>query len=163
MKSIQKLNKLKIRQKELTDLKDEIQTESSEIFDQFITEIFVDSPELQSFSWTQYTPYFNDGSNCIFSVNTDYLYINGVSYEEADWYEEFNITNPGIWNQKTKKYEGRTEEINLKFDKKLKDITDEISKFLLLFDDDFFLNKFGDHSKITITKDGISVEDCDHE
>lgn len=163
MKATEKLKNLQIRQKELSDLKDQIQTESSEIFDQFITEIFEKSPKLESFGWTQYTPYFNDGSTCIFSANTDYLYINGVSYDEADWYEEMNTINWGTWNQNLRKYEGRTEEVNTKFDGELRDITDEISQFLSNFDNEFFLNKFGDHVEITVKKDGISVEDCEHD
>jgi hypothetical protein len=29
-------------------------------------ELFEEFPELESFSWTQYTPYFNDGDTCEF-------------------------------------------------------------------------------------------------
>lgn len=163
METTEKLKNIADKRKQLNQIKDEIQKESSEIFDQFIKEIFTKSSKLESFGWRQYTPYFNDGSTCIFSANTDYLYINGVSYEEADWYEENNITNWGTWNPNTRKYEGQVKEINQKFDKELRDITDEISEFLRNFDDDFFLNKFGDHVEISVKKDGISVEDCDHD
>lgn len=36
-------------------------------------------PELRSFGWTQYTPYFNDGDTCIFAAHTDDIAINGGS------------------------------------------------------------------------------------
>lgn len=35
------------------------------------------SDSIQSISWNQYTPYFNDGDECKFSANVHYLEING--------------------------------------------------------------------------------------
>jgi len=40
-------------------------------------EIFKKFPDLKTFAWTQYTPYFNDGEPCYFSVNTYSIEING--------------------------------------------------------------------------------------
>jgi RecG-like helicase len=38
--------------------------------------LFKEFPVLESFSWRQYTPYFNDGDVCNFSAQTDYPTIN---------------------------------------------------------------------------------------
>lgn len=37
--------------------------------DQAFAEFFQDAPEVTSVHWTQYTPYFNDGDECKFSIN----------------------------------------------------------------------------------------------
>lgn len=39
-------------------------------------------PELIKIEWTQYTPYFNDGEPCEFSVNEPYFYLSGLVSEE---------------------------------------------------------------------------------
>ncbi len=39
-------------------------------------EVFRDFPDIKNFSWTQYTPYFNDGEPCNFSVHTYNIEIN---------------------------------------------------------------------------------------
>ena len=39
----------------------------------------------------------------------------------------------------------------------------EIIEFLNNFDNDFYLDKFGDHAEITVTKNKIDISDCDHE
>jgi hypothetical protein len=47
-------------------------------FDEVSKSLFDEFPPLESFSWTQYAPYFNDGDECVFSANTDYPTVNGV-------------------------------------------------------------------------------------
>lgn len=34
-----------------------------------VMQAVLDDPTIASFSWSQYTPYFNDGETCVFSVN----------------------------------------------------------------------------------------------
>jgi hypothetical protein len=57
-------------------------------------ELFEEFPELESFSWTQYTPYFNDGDTCEFSANIDYPEIEGIG--EAN--DDYDIVNDAIVN-----------------------------------------------------------------
>jgi hypothetical protein len=42
------------------------------LFTEMSAELFADNPQLISYSWTQYTPYFNDGDECIFRCQGDY-------------------------------------------------------------------------------------------
>jgi len=54
---------------------------------QGLQEVFNEEPSLQSISWTQYTPYFNDGDACEFSCNAypDAIKLNGIAtYDEED-------------------------------------------------------------------------------
>lgn len=46
-------------------------------------ECFEKFPELKSFSWTQYTPYFNDGDSCVFGVG-EVDEVNEESIYECD-------------------------------------------------------------------------------
>ena len=133
---------------------------SNKIFTDLTKTIFEENPKVKSFGWNQYTPY---GDTCTFSVNTDYIYINGESVDESDWISETKITNWGTWNREKKQYEGRTEVINLDYDPELSKSSDEIREFLRNFDEDFFLSQFGDHAEITITAEGVSVDEYEHD
>jgi hypothetical protein len=42
------------------------------LFTEMVAELFAENPTLMSFSWTQYTPYFNDGEPCEFGCNGAY-------------------------------------------------------------------------------------------
>ena len=52
-------------------LKDKMLVESKQVFKDASAAIFEKYPQIESFSWTQYTPYFADGDECIFGVNSD--------------------------------------------------------------------------------------------
>lgn len=158
-----KFKRLKEKQKEISDLKKQMITESNSIFTDLTKEFFDENPELKSFGWNQYTPYFNDGDTCEFSANTDYIYINGEHVDDCDWINEKTVTNWGKWNNTTKVYEGRVEIDNDKWNKSLSDITTEIKDFLGHFEDDFFISQFGDHSEITVTREGIDISDYEHD
>jgi hypothetical protein len=154
---------LREKQEEIKKLKQEMLEASNKIFTDLTKTIFEDHPKLESFGWHQFTPYFNDGETCEFSVNTDYIYINGESVDESDWINETKITNYGTWNREKRQYEGRTEVPNFNYDKELVAASDEIKEFLSNFDNDFFLSQFGDHAEVTITAEGVSVDEYEHD
>ena len=159
----QKLEKLKERQSQISDIKKQVLDLSSGIFEDFYKYIFEKYPTLESFGWSQYTPYFNDGDTCIFSVNTDYISVNDECVDEAKWSSEVNVLNWGNWNRELKVYEGRVEEPNPNYDPVLTAASNEITNFLGNFDNDFYLSKFGDHAEITVTKSGVDISDYDHD
>jgi hypothetical protein len=154
---------LREKQEEIKKLKEEMLVASNKIFTDLTKTIFEDHPKVNSFGWHQFTPYFNDGDTCTFSVNTDYIYINGESVDESDWINETKITNYGTWNREKRQYEGRTEVPNFNYDKELVAACDEIREFLSNFDNDFFMSQFGDHAEITITAEGVSVDEYEHD
>jgi hypothetical protein len=136
---------------------------SEKIFNQFIKSIFIDNPKLESFSWPQYTPYYNDDLDPGFKAYLDYLSVNGQPVEEANWYSKKTITTLGTWNPITKEYDGQITEENPNYDQELSDLADEISLFLENFEDIFYLHRFGDHAEVTITKGGVQICEIDHE
>lgn len=159
----EKIKLLRTKNSEVYTLKDEIFNLSKDVFEDGCKNIFEKYPKVESFSWNQYTPYFNDGDTCTFSANTDYLNVNDEYVDDCEWMGATKVTNWGTYNRETKVYDGRVEVPNEKYDKELEDATDEIRNFLQMFDDDFYIRKFGDHSEITVTKEGVEVDDYDHD
>ncbi len=39
--------------------------------------------------WTQYSPHFNDGEPCTFSVNEPYFDVEGVDEDSEGWYSDY--------------------------------------------------------------------------
>lgn len=67
-----------------------------------VREVFEKVPEVQSIRWQQYTPYFNDGDACEFSVNDPSYKFDGVD-EEAGDYGDGYIDNWSLtYNSETK-------------------------------------------------------------
>ena len=159
----EKVKLLKVKNSEIAGLKNDIFDLSKDVFDDWCKSVFDKYPKVESFGWNQYTPYFNDGDTCTFSANTDYLSINGEYVDDCEWVGSIKVTNWGTYNRETKVYDGRVEVPNEKHDSVLEEASEEIRSFLNTFDDDFYIRKFGDHSEITVTKEGVEVDDYDHD
>lgn len=75
-----------------TEVLKQMEQLASAAFSAMARELFEKIPLIKSFSWTQYTPYFNDGDTCEFSANTDYprivytdgKYLNGKKRPGSD-------------------------------------------------------------------------------
>jgi hypothetical protein len=148
-------------------------------FPSLFSEIFAQTPELKSVGWTQYTPYFNDGDECVFSVHCDDLIVNGDSENEClsihcyvdkleseedveinkqvsklagySWYETNKIGQRGL------KFNPDYNESLAKSSRMISDILNDIPR-------DFFKDLFGDHAEITLFSDGrIEVVEYDHD
>lgn len=139
----------------------------------FMQEV-LDDPTIVAFGWSQYTPYFNDGEPCVFSVNelwvrteTDpdpaktygYDDLSVCSYLGHPSLGKVNGHQEGDWpNQEyvIDSYEGP-----------------DRARFERCFAlgaalqgghyDNVLLDAFGDHAEITVTREGITVDSCDHE
>lgn len=53
-------------------------------FGELFKAFFEENPEIHSIQWTQYTPYFNDGDECVFEVN-DTTYNRSTFKESSEW------------------------------------------------------------------------------
>jgi hypothetical protein len=158
------IEEIKRKQDEIKKIQLELKEKSGEIFKSAFEKIFEENTELQNFSWYQYTPYFNDGETCYFSASTDYININGERIDDCDWYHPTVIKSYGTYNQSSRRYEGKIEEQNPNYNQKLSESVNKIIEILALFDDDFYLHQFGDHTLIKVTRFGIDVSDYeDHD
>lgn len=111
--------------------------EGRAVFNKAVQSIFVTYPEIEKFSWTQYTPYFNDGDICAFTayIDGDYLYINGKDYYDIG--PSHPLVTRGAF-----KY---------------------VSDFLECVGPDMLETLFGDHAEIVITPTSIDVTEYEHD
>lgn len=108
-------------------------------------DLFTEEPKLVRFAWKQYTPYFNDGNTCTFSVHGDYPSINGFNqdYGEAE--------------------EDQTQEEKLSHTDQTR-IGKKVSKLINALPEEILQDMFGDHVQVTVFKNGqIEIDEYSHD
>ena len=116
--------------------------------------LFEKYPDLIGVRWTQYTPYFNDGDACEFSIYSAAVKVKDVD-EGGDWDNGFF----GPWElgyyDATKSIEGSEslQEVLREFESRLS----SGAHYVILNE------KFGDPAEVTATQDGFSVEYYEHD
>lgn len=146
---------LKVFEEKKKALVEELRKEFPALF----AELFAQSKRIDSITWRQYTPYFNDGDECTFSVCADDPEVNETNLYNTDWYD---------WRHRyyTK---GDPQYANLLTDKPTIDIAecqlvDAFTDVIESIPEDFMKDLFGDHCQVTIRRDGtIDVNDYDHD
>lgn len=153
------------RYQELVDRREkmleEMRTMQQEVFAEVMGGVFEQNPALVSFSWTQYTPYFNDGEPCVFGVNSDYL---GVVLTEP--FTDFTENSSSWYGNETENEDGHYEYedgLPTYYSESAKEIQANISNSIRLFDESELQSMFGDGVRVTVTKDGVTVDDYDHD
>lgn len=117
-------------------------TKGREIVGQAFFTVFERFPELHSFSWRQYTPYFNDGEECIFGVRGTFL-IPASDKDGDKWDHEYS---------KWSKPEGISTECLAAVDEVWSCLSEDLLKDI-----------FGDHVEVKVTKGSVTVTECDHD
>lgn len=152
------LNQMRIKMQQMKkEYEEVIQKFGKEMFNSTSKELFENNPNLTSFAWTQYTPYFNDGDTCEFGVNRDYFTINRTGESLECW---------GMDRWKDPEYKWTPDPKDYNFDSldELISTATGIQKVLDLFEDDDLLMMFGDHAEITVFRDGdIDIDSYDHD
>lgn len=126
---------------------------AQEAFKESAADLFTAHPRLESFGWNQYTPYFNDGDECVFGAHIDYPKINGEDEDDSDTLrKERWVGGEKPWVP------------NENYDAELGAALDGVKEFLRAFDDEDFKSLFGDHLEITVSRDGtISTDQYEHD
>lgn len=173
-------NKINAIQKEMTE---KFKNTIRPVFDSF----FKKHPEVLAVGWTQYTPYFNDGEECVFSVNTANFCTVEENLSDVDEWENdpMNVNDPFAGNSNSQSriqealddpndrmhdfYERLVDEWNESREKygveritSLNEDMVKINKFLRGMDEVMKM-AFGDHCQVVVTRDGIEVEEYDHD
>lgn len=147
----------------LDQLKEEIKVDVEEAVGEILKEIFDHDQRLVTIVWTQYTPYFNDGDECIFSIDVPHMgYVKeGVDPETIDEDElaEF-ADNYYEGTDNIELFEGfyHTEQMLPSTVKKMKDFYSLIQEI-----DEFIKETLGDHVKVIATRNGVTTEEYDHD
>ncbi len=115
--------------KQVEKLRGELQKVGEQFLIENFKKTFEKYPMLERVSWTQYTPYFNDGDECTFRSNHEYADIEGLEYGTFQ-YEE---------------------------------VKKQVREFLSQLDDELMQGLFGNHVKLIVTKEGISINEYIHD
>lgn len=132
---------------EYNDAKRKLADKVQESIDKLFQEAFVEYPEIKVINWTQYTPYFNDGETCEFYVN-EFNVSNSMDMNAWGEFEEDSEANPDLFIRDGYDYP------------LIKDIQEFAESDV---GTEIFKDIFGDHQYITVTKDGITAEEYDHD
>lgn len=130
-------------------------------------EIFKEHPKLLSIRWQGYTPYFNDGDPCVYTIYDFYAEVEGIKSWVHDYSKYGGRVDSGSeYNTADEAYKNERclEECFLAtWDKECPEEIKEVLSSLGSLPDDLFLQAFGDHAEITATREGFKVEAYDHE
>jgi hypothetical protein len=137
-----------------------------------ILQAVLDDPTIVEFGWRQYTPYFNDGEPCEFSVRGVWVRTD-ADQDVDDWYElDLDGKHPSLgdepyikvpttengsgWKWEKGPYEGPDQD---RYDRcHTLDAAIQGGEF-----ENVLLDAFGDHARVTVRKTGIDVEFYEHD
>lgn len=122
-------------------------------FPQILAPLFAKTDKIQSISWTQYTPYFNDGDTCEFGCNCGDIEVNGEYKGDIDWFD---------WKVNSEYYPDHKPDSSV--DVSACNVVREMEEALDSVPEEFYQDLFGDHAKITVHRNGeIVVEEYEHD
>jgi hypothetical protein len=180
------LEKIKAELAAFEEKKKSFVAELQKEFPTMFVDLFKQAPKLKSVSWTQYTPYFNDGDTCEFDVHASDLYVNGISEDyghdddtevsikihaykqlltEEDVHINKEVANKcGLHWYASKGIGERGLCYNEKYDADVANAVKEISEILTSIPEELMKDLFGDHALVTIDASGtIDVEGYEHD
>ena len=166
----EKYNKLIADQRELQR---QFQEQAQSLFKETTAEFFDLNPGINAVVWTQYQPFWNDGEECVFSVN-DPTFTNatGDDLRDVTGYGEYDGDNDDIWGVDNLYYVLTSGRDYYEADKQkiLAGPVVDVESCKLFSDmiqssefKDIMLAMFGNHSKIIATRDGFGVEEYEHD
>lgn len=118
---------------------------------------FQENPGVRMFTWTQFSPYFNDGDECVFRVN--YPTFTNDPDGEIDYDElESELEDAWLYGEDAYgEYGGKpTAE-----EEKAMDTLENLWSHSVM--DDLFESLFGNHVRVTVTPAGIRVDEYNHD
>lgn len=121
----------------LAEEKKEFEKRGGDLIKAAVKTFLEKNPEVSAIRWNQYTPYFNDGEECVFRVNE--MEVQFADDEDEDFIDSYSINND-----------------------KVADALGELES-KLGDHEDILRSIFGDHAEITVTADKITVEEYEHE
>lgn len=217
--------------KQIADIREQMTNESKQYIEQACKELFEACPEVHQIHWTQYTPHFNDGEACEFSVNEVNFVLVADLNEDGEWedsywegsviYDQEDIerceanlataaaftADPDAWRKDqyglkyvdAKEREARGEFSTLhswriphvltakpypsdptdamrELERVKKAVADTegradiikahvngVISFIQKIDEDVMQALFGDHVSVCITRDGVEIDEYDHD
>lgn len=181
-KKLSLADRIKEAKRSLEKAKRESVKIGEKLFQECVNELFEEHPDLQSFSWNEYAPHWNDGDECVFGVYWDSLNVNGE--EEQECLYTLERLNDLLADKKksetriimelsdTKKDKWEIERLKEDLESlKKRDFEEVSSKYRMKkaihdllsdIDESVYEEMFGEGT-VVVTREGISVEHCEHD
>jgi hypothetical protein len=148
-------DQIRQRTAELQEQIKKLQAEAAEQVKPLLQQFVQDNPGVSGIRWNQYTPYFNDGETCTFTVHEPRFQFGGQ--EEGGDYEDGFFDLP--WDYGSEYYaDFRAACPDRDLCEKCRSLATELRGM-----DDALLALFGDHVQVTVTKDGVEAEEYEHD
>lgn len=183
------LDTVKQKAQEIKDLRAEHQKLTQQLLADSFKQIFEEYPKVGKVQWTQYTPYFNDGDECVFGVNEweilsqdelenpDEEYEGRYSYGDAagdfstsTYRDQVNKVSPRFYKRPGSDYWsphkwGDDNEVkeNPNYDPQYGEPYEAIKELYKTIDQGTLKEIFGDHVYVAIDREGAHVEEYDHD
>lgn len=153
------IDKLKSMKKEMDDLKARIEEQGQAAFNDACGEVFSKDPGLVCFTWTQYTPWFNDGDACVFGVGEVNI-IHEHCFREDESTEEYDDDYEWDGGNVPWRDEDRAE-----LPKKVLETIEKVEEihYWIQSADEIALAAFGDHVQVRVTREGVEVTEYEHD
>lgn len=172
-------------QKQMQDAQEQMGNSIKEVIATGLQEIFDRYPFLGSVTWTQYTPWFNDGDACIFNSHIDYPGVNSTKDVEEGSYGYCEEPGEDFGSRSEKElykgYDSETRrskyEPNPNYDPEWEQCYTEVHSFMSSLRgprtgsgwdqeepfDSAMKAAFGDHIQVTVTRDGFEIDGYEHD
>jgi hypothetical protein len=131
-------------------------------------EVFNEFPDVYAITWNQYTPFFNDGDECVFRIG-GYNILSEEAFrdEDHDRYDEMYAFS-GPWRDENyvDHYATNRErygDTDFTDEVRFAPAADMITSLLKDVPDTVFKQVYGDHTEVTITREGTNTEYYVHE
>lgn len=151
---------------ELTALKEaydkKLEEEGEAALKEAFKELFDKHPRLASVEWVQYTPYFNDGDPCYFSVHDFDATLQVPEGSEEDEDEDEDSEDDELYDD-SYSYGDKLYTMSKSEDEEVKKIAEDVGELNSNIPDDVLEHVFGDHARIIATREGFDVDEYSHD
>lgn len=151
--------------------RDKIKVEAQALISAVFEDFFATNPNVYGIGWTQYTPYWQDGDECTFEVNDINVYLTEASLEEHGFHEgdQGLLTMRAYYarEKKNTKVDGIDAQIaaigGIEVLEKAINAYKPVKSLLKSIDYQYMEMLYGDHVSVLYTKDGVEVEEFEHD
>jgi hypothetical protein len=165
------MTEYQILTKKLLEKRAELSKELSNSFHGLFQEFFKNYPEIAYVTWTQYTPYFNDGDECTFSVHERaYPLTKLVGNEEPEdrpyGYdaEEFELETSTYYTKRPDFIDENQIKAGISNERatEIKSGIDSLEDVLGEIPEEVYKDVFDDHVYVIVDREGIHTEEYNH-
>lgn len=130
-------------------LLEKLRENPTEYFQPLFEKFFEDFPVVYGLRWTAYAPSFNDGDRCEFSVHDFELSLRHEGDDDID--DEDREYDVSSYSDELDKHPG------------LEHAMDALQEKIHAFSEEVMIAAFGEDVQVTVTREGIEIEEYDHD